>query len=278
MPSPFPGMNPYLERPGVWRGFHTQYLVEMQRALAAQVQPRYVVDTQESLFISPDPDDPPDGDAGGRGRRRQVAEGDVLVLEASPAAGSAGSANGHSSAAVMEAPVRAFIPDLATPPRHRWIEVRDGDDLGLVTLIELLSPANKRPGPDRDQYARKRARIVESGANLVELDLLRAGPRLPLDGLPPCDYYAMVARPDEWPEAGVWPVGLRDPLPTVPVPLRPPDADAALDLRALLHAVYDAAGYAHRLYRRDPNPPLSPDDRAWADRLLGSAGVGGGAG
>ena len=103
--------------------------------------------------------------------------------------------------------------------------------------------------------------------NLVELDLLRGGPRLPLEDLPACDYYALVARPEEHPRAAVWPIRLRDALPTIPIPLRPPDDDARSDLQAVLQRVYDAAGYRHYVYEGSPRPPLPKADQAWAAEL-----------
>jgi hypothetical protein len=106
--------------------------------------------------------------------------------------------------------------------------------------------------------------------NLVEIDLLRGGPRLPLEDLPPCDYYALVARPEDHPRVAVWPLGARDPLPIIPIPLRPADGDAKLDLQAVLHRVYDAAGYRHYIYDGAPNPRLSKEDSAWAGQLAQS--------
>jgi hypothetical protein len=87
---------------------------------------------------------------------------------------------------------------------------------------------------------------------------------MPFRDLPPFDYYAMVSRADKRPEAGLWPLRLRDRLPTLQVPLLPPHADAKLDLQAALHRLYDAAGYEDYIYRGKPEPPLSDSDAAWA--------------
>ena len=102
----------------------------------------------------------------------------------------------------------------------------------------------------------------------MEIDLLRGGPGMPMEGAPPCEYLMMVARPAEWPRAGVWPVALRDPLPELPVPLSPPDPDAHVALQPLLHAIYDAAGYERFIYDGEPDPPLRDGDAAWANQLL----------
>lgn len=152
--------------------------------------------------------------------------------------------------------------------RLAFLEVRDRQSRELVAVVELLSPSNKRPGPDRDQYLAKRDRLLSSRAHLVEVDLLRGGRPMPMDGRPDCAYSALVSRAGERPAAGFWPIGLREPLPVVPVPLREPDGDARLDLGAVLHGVYDASGYEDYIYDGRPDPPLAPEDNAWARGLL----------
>src|SRR5690606_15154439 len=117
----------------------------------------------------------------------------------------------------------------------------------VITVIELLSPSNKNSGADRGQYLGKRERVLESPSHLVEIDLLR-GSRLPIKGLPDCDYYVMVSRAEMRPKVELWPFRLRDPLPKIPIPLRAPDPDAILDLKAVLDRVYDGAGYEDYVY------------------------------
>ena len=151
------------------------------------------------------------------------------------------------------------------------MEVRDARSRRLITVVELLSPTNKLPGSDRDQHLAKRARLMAQGVNLVEIDLLRGGPRMPMEGVPACDYLVMVARPADWPRAGVWPIGLRDPLPPIPVPLAEPDPDVRVDLQRLLHAIYDAAGYDRFIYAGEPDPPLRGEDAVWVAQFLPAA-------
>jgi hypothetical protein len=148
------------------------------------------------------------------------------------------------------------------------VEIRDRVDRRLITVIELLSPTNKYAGPDREQYLAKRGQLLASGTHFVEIDLLRGGPRLPLENLPECDYYVLVSRAEERPEAGLWPLRLRERLPVIPVPLRAPHPDAQLDLQALLHRIYDAAGYEDDIYTGEPQPRLTPDDATWAGQFL----------
>lgn len=205
MPSPFPGMNPYLEQAYEWHSFHKRFCPHLADEVVAKTDRRHMVKFEENLY----------------------------------------SAEKLSS-----------------------IEVRDVRSRRLVTNIELLSPINKLIGPDRDQYLAKRSTLMRQGANFVEIDLLRGGPRMPMKNTPSCDYLVMVARPSEWPRAGIWPIQLRDRLPDIPIPLAESDPDAIVSLQALLHAIYDAAGYERFIYESEPEPPLKDDDAAWARRLI----------
>ncbi len=252
MPSPFPGMNPYLERPSVWRGIHTYLIGAMGRSLVPQLPAGYEVRPEEEMFIR---------EASADERRHLMGWSDLGIAGKSdrPAPVGAGTA-------LADAPAYAALPQAVLSETSRWLEITDSEGGGLVTVIELLSPTNKLR--HRQQYEQKRLRLLGDGVSLVEIDLLRAGRRMPLNGLPPCDYCLMVARPSERPRVGVWPLMLRDPLPVLPVPLRPPDADVHLDLPALLNDVYDAGGYAPSVYRHAPEPPLSDEDRAWAQALV----------
>ena len=139
--------------------------------------------------------------------------------------------------------------------RSSFLEIRDRESRAVVTVIELLSPADKNLGPDREQYIAKRRQLHAAGVNLVEIDLLHGGPRLPLEELPDCDYYVLVSRREERPRVGLWPIRLRERLPVVPVPLDAPDPPVDIDLQELLHRVYDAARYRQIHLRGKPPPP-----------------------
>jgi hypothetical protein len=152
--------------------------------------------------------------------------------------------------------------------RQSFLEVRDRHSREVITVVELLSPSNKATGSDREQYLAKRRQLVTSRVHLVEIDLLRGGPRLPLQNLPECDYYALISRAAERPRVGVWPVRLRDRLPEIPIPLRAGEAEAKLDLQAVLNRVYDAAAYEDYIYQSAPQPALRPDDAEWARQFV----------
>jgi hypothetical protein len=153
-----------------------------------------------------------------------------------------------------------------------FLEVRDRQGRELVSVIELLSPSNKRAGDDREQYLGKRRELLRSPAHLVEIDLLRGWTPMPQEGRPECDYSVMVSRAEKRRAADFWPVRLRDRLPVIPIPLRLPDAAARVDLQEALHHAYDGPGYEYFIYRGEPEPSLPPNDAAWA-RQFAPAGA-----
>jgi Protein of unknown function (DUF4058) len=253
MPSPFPGMNPYLEQDDAWHDFHERFLPFIADRLVEQVRPNYIVKIDEHVYVHEVPIGP----------RRFVGRADLAVgvtgttSEAKPAAG------------ILEAPVRVQIPAIDVE-RLAFVEIRDRRSRELVTVVELLSPSNKRPGPDREQYLAKRMTLLHSPVHLVEIDLLRGG--RPLAERPETAYAVFVSRAERRPEAGLWPIGLREHLPKIPVPLRPGEPDAQVDLQEALARIYDAAGYEDYIYQGEPDPPLEVEDRDWAVALVAGLG------
>ena len=254
MPSPFPGMNPYLENPLVWQDFHQSYCYLIREALVPQVQPDYYVRLDEHLYVHDTIDD----------LRWPLGKPDVALSRDLKIASSV------AATALLESPAEGLLPEEVEETRSSFLEIRSRADDEVVTILEMLSPANKQPGKDRDQFLAKRWQILGSPVHYVEIDLLRVGARLPPEQQPTCDYRVLVSRSERRPRVGLWPLGLRDPLPTIPVPLRSPDREARLDLQAILHRAFDAAGYAAYLYRHEPQPRLGADDEAWAKTCLPS--------
>jgi len=157
------------------------------------------------------------------------------------------------------------VPDVTVAERLSYIEVRHAATARAVTFVELLSPRNKSPGADRDQYLAERRRRVYTGTtSLVEIDLLRGGARPPLQSWPRCDYAVVVSRAPDRQQVSVWPVGIRDRLPAIPVPLPDPHPHPRIDFQEVLHQAYDEGGFARTAYRNLPDPPLDPADVAWA--------------
>ncbi|MDM8563099.1 DUF4058 family protein, partial [Candidatus Marithioploca araucensis] len=171
---------------------------------------------------------------------------------------------------IAPAPLKIKIPKPA-PTRVTSIYVRriEGDE--LVTVIELLSPANKRLGKNRHKYMQKRFSFLDSyDVHFVEIDLLRRDPRMLYeDELPETDYIAMVSRTHQRPVCDVWPISIREPLPILPIPLQQPDKDVPLDLGKALCTAYERARYELRInYSSPAKPPLKKEDAEWAKNLI----------
>lgn len=252
MPSPFPGMNPYLERGDVWHDFHEAFLPLTRTMIVPQVRPAFIVQLDQHVYIH----------ELNAERNALLGRSDVHVVNDRQSVPST------PSLAVLEAPAKARVPLAADFEKQAFIEIRDREDRSLVAVLELLSPINKKLGPDRNQFLNKRREILASSVNYVEIDLLRGGPRLPVEDMPQCDYYVMVSRWERRPEVGIWPLRLADPLPTIPIPLRAPYPDAQLDLQSVLNRIYDEAGYEDYIYRHTPEPKLRPKDKAWARHFV----------
>ena len=249
MPSPFPGMNPYLEGPVFWPSFHDDFILTLKRRLANALKSQYHVASQQNVYIHELPDEP--------GIRIGVP--DAYIRGPRPAKA--------GSIAAFAAPKRAKIPRTIEEIAVPYLTITDRTLEHVITVIEVLSPSNKS-GSDRPQYLGKREDYLKSEANFIEIDLLRQGPRLPLLELSPCDYVVMISRPSLRPEVEVWPVQLRERLPEIPIPLREGDQEPIVDLQSVLNEVYDNSTYELSIYRHTPAPPLAASDMAWANEII----------
>lgn len=258
MPTPFPGMDPYLEKPGLWKQVHTDLIVDIRRCLAPLVRPKYQVAIEQRNFLSLAAGDP------------LVGEPDVLVI--APAGRSPVELTRTGTIAVANGSYTVQVPE-PIKVIERYLEVRDIESGEVITVIEILSPSNKLE--DRQRYERKRRRVLNSITNLVEIDLLRSGKPMSMVGeFPKTAYRILVSRALQRPDAQVFPCGLRQPIPEIPIPLRPGEDEPLLPLNQLLHTLYDSAGYDLFIdYRKPPVPPLSEDDLLWAQQRLVAAGL-----
>jgi hypothetical protein len=245
-------MNPYLEQSDAWEDFHQRFITHAADVLSGQVGANYLVKVEVRLHLHELPAD----------ERRYFGRADVGVT-VSPA----GEPLHAASEGGVAAPVQLTLPEVEVQ-RSSSVEIRDRRRRRVVTVIELLSPTNKAPGQNRDEYLGKRNRILAERTHFVEIDLRRGGERPRMPELPKCDYYVLVSRAEDRPRMGMWPIGLRERLPVIPIPLTAPDPDVKLDLQALLHRVYDAAQYGKYIYTETPEPPLSAEDQAWAQQFL----------
>ncbi len=263
MANPFPGMNPYLEDPREWGDVHHALMTYIRDALQPNLAPKYIARLVERVYTSP----------------WQARIPDILIQE--------GRARESAVAYAVRAPAVAPLseePPLAEPilvnlspvqERESFIEIRSTDDGRIVTLIEVLSPANKISGEGRKQYLRKQRELIESDTNLVEIDLNTFGKptiavaRRRQELLPSFRYLISAHRSTRRYVFEVYPLQLQDVLSRIRIPLLPSDADVILNSQSALNLVYENGGYDALLdYRKPPRAKLTPSEKEWIDQVL----------
>ncbi|MBR8836351.1 MAG: DUF4058 family protein [Stigonema ocellatum SAG 48.90 = DSM 106950] len=259
MPSPFPGMNPYLENPALWPEVHTRLIVAIADALGPHLHPKYRVAVEQRVYQMINDITALVGNADlvvSRNLNTEKQQSNIAV--ASPPA----------------TPVTVTVP-IPEEVREAYLEVREVGTGEVVTVTEVLSPKNKRSGEGRNAYESKRQQILGSSSHLVEIDLLRRGQPMPiLNNNIQTSYRILVSRSNQRPRADLYPFELQHPIPSFPLPLRRKDTEPIVDLQVLLHGVYDRAGLDLAInYTREPVPPLSEVDAAWANELLQQQGL-----
>ncbi len=259
MDNPFPGMNPYLE--AHWRDLHTRIMVYVCDQLQGQLPADLIARVEESVSIDAGEDS------------RDVSPDVRVVEQPGEWSGEGGTAVATAEVAVADPLlVPAFEP--ATPRHVEIIDPKSGNH--VVTAIEVISPSNKRDFDGRAAYQLKQREYLSSTTNLVEIDLLRGGEHVVAvapDGIKPsrrAPYYFCVRRTWRRRLSEVVPLPLRERLPAVRIPLRRTDRDVVLNLQELVDQCYRRGRYASIDYHKEPDPPLSGDDAAWADALLRS--------
>jgi hypothetical protein len=262
MPSPFPGMDPYLEQH--WRDVHSRLVTLTSTALNSVLPQELVARVEERVVV----------DSVEYARPRAIFP-DVRVYE-DPGAEAAKSGAGVASSAVAEPIVLELEAEEHT---ETYVTILDASGGEVISAIEFLSPSNKLPGDSRDEYRRKRDELVAARVNFIEIDLVRQGRwhELLLPLVAPARvqtaYRVVIRRIHPRRRAELYPMSLRSPLPRIPIPLRENDADAVLDLNGLVSRAYEEGRYDHTDYTRDCQPSLDAEDAAWADGLLKAAGL-----
>ncbi|MFO0808173.1 MAG: DUF4058 family protein [Gemmataceae bacterium] len=221
MPSPFPGMDPYLEDARLWPAFQHQIVACLYRILLPGLVDRYRARAGERHYQSETP---------------------------------------------------LFTSVLREDHAEEFIEVRPRGDSRIVTLIDVVSPANKTTPQGRAAYLAKRQEAKSAGANLVEIDLVMTGePTLDYsrDGLPEWDYAVSVTRATQPDRYEIYTATLQKRLPRFRLPLGSKENDAVVDLQAAFASCYDQGSYASQIdYDAEPPVRLDADDRKWVDDLL----------
>lgn len=221
MPSPFPGMDPYLEDEKLWADFHHHLAMCLYQSVLPGLVDRY---------------------RARMGQRHYTTE-------------------------------QALFTSIIREEHHEeYIEIRQRNDGRLITLVEVVSPANKTTATGRDAYLTKRNESKSLGANLVEIDLILQGqPTLDYsrDNLPDWDYAVTVTRSTQPERHEIYTATLQKRLPRFRLPLASDDRDTVLDLFTTFSRCYDQGGFAGRIdYQRDPTTTMSTEDLKWLQQLL----------
>jgi hypothetical protein len=252
-------MDPYLEIPELWPGFHNSLIVYIRDFLRPALHPRYIAAIEERVFVE--------------GPREREFIPDVLLKQGRPP-------REHGGTAVLDADEALEVQLPALEMHESYLEILDRHSgQRVVAVLEVLSPANKYAGPGRDSYLAKQREVLASQAHLIEIDLLRRGPHTM--AVPEWiarqhatyDYLICVNR-----AAGLrdrfrlYPRPLRQRLPRIRVPLADGDPDVVLDVQAVVAQTYEAGSYRERLrYDRPCVPALPAEDQGWADELIRAA-------
>jgi len=268
MPSPFPGMDPYLQQAARWPDVHQRLITYIADTLQPQVRPRYHARMGERMYVLQPP---------------QAMYPDVVltrrpIREIAPAALTTPASEETATEEDLDTPITLILPPVEY--REPFVEIvhTAGDE--VVTVIEVLSPTNKTSGEGHRLYRRKQQEILDSPVHLIEVDLLSGGlytVAISEEGrasLPAHRYVVSVQRAPERYRFEAYPIPLQRRLPHIRVPLREPDPDVTLDLQAVFTQCYDNGGYADLMnYQQKPPVTLTAEEAAWLDGLLIGKGL-----
>ncbi len=263
--SPFPGMDPYLERQ--WRDVHGSLITYTRDVLNDQLKLPLRARSEERIFVETEDD------------FIQERKPDVYVVEHSIAEDAVAPMASPAATLVAEVePIFIRIGDESTV--ERYLEIVDAESgEKVITVVEFISPTNKRRGEGRDIYLSKRREYWAAGANLVEIDLTRTGSRsglIPARRIPrsrrETTYFVSIRRCSRPQEVQYFPIPLPARLPSVPIPLRPTDRDAQIDLQSLVDRAWKNGPGDTLDYSRPLDPPLTGPEAEFAERMLKAAG------
>lgn len=244
----FPGMNPYLENPDLWTEVHFGLIAVLARFLNATITPKYRAAVEKRVYSD----------------SLLVGIPDVSVVQRNAETMQTNAATG-----TLTEPLIVAVP-ITEEIQERYLEIREVSTGAVVTVLEVLSPKNKRSGEGRTKYDTKRQNVLNSAANFVEIDLLRSGESKPVAGAVPSDYRILVSRAPQRPAAELYPFNLRDRIPRFLLPLQSQDQEPVIDLDWALNQVYEAAALDLAIaYTQPPVPPVSETDFAWIQALVG---------
>lgn len=256
MPSPFPGMDPYLEGTE-WQDVHNSLAYLIKKQLAPQIRPMYFARLEKYVVTDLEPL-----------LNVCIVYPDLEVWQ-TPSGRLEEPSVAYSSSKGITPPTSTFpfVPAVEVPVP--FIEIRDQEENRLITTIEILSPVNKR-NPGLEKYFKKQRKLHSQGVHLLEIDLLREGKRPHRHPLAVSAHYVVTLLRGDSAHVDIWAIGIKDSLPVVPVPLKAPDPDAILDLQAAFREVYDESFYADSVHyeKEPPLPAFSPEEQKWIRAIL----------
>jgi hypothetical protein len=241
-------MDPYLESPAFWSDFHATFINYWREAVANQLPDSYEARIDERVNL-----------VELRPQKIRRFEADVAITQGPRLEGAAAAASG---VATLEPVVLPLLLEEETS--ETYIQILHRSDRTLVAVLELLSPSNKEE-PDRSTYLARRNTLLHHDVHLVELDLLLKGQRILLaEPYPSGHYFALVADATRRPNCDVYAWTMRQGLPPIPIPLRPPDPAIWVDLAAVFAITYERGRYARSIdYTQPPPISLRGDDLTW---------------
>lgn len=247
MPSPFPGMDPYLEQPVFWSEFHNRLIVAIADAIVPSLLPRYYVGVETRTYRDHD-----DGEL-------LIGIPDAVILSTKGQSQGLPSQSGPIASAAVATQIRpqeVTLP-VSSETKERYLEVREAGTDAVIAVIEVLSPKNKRKGDGRVAYEAKRQKILDSASHLVEIDLLRSDSPMAMQGATGTDYRILVSRSERRPKAELYGFTLQEAIPSFPLPLKLPSEVVMVALQLIVQGVYDRGGYAVRIDYQQVLPGLS---------------------
>ncbi len=258
MKSPFPGMDPYIEHCRLWKDFHAHLIEKIYDVVSVALPRKYLARVGERSYISLVEEQEkkgrhlkPDVSVTGPRERKRNRQSETQT-----ATGGAAEQDSVALRAFIEEDFEErFIDIYEREPERRWSRASRS----------FHHRTRSRGSPGRKKYLRTRQALLLGRANLVEIDLLRGGARMPmLDPLPDSPYYLLVAREKTAPVCRVWRGFVDRPLPPISIPLCPPDHDIPLELQPFVEAIYERSRYGDDIdYAQPVVPPLTPEQTAW---------------
>jgi hypothetical protein len=229
-------MDPWLEAPWRWPGFHDTLVIKSVEVLQPQLRKRgYYANPNERVWVGEStreivPNVP-------KSQRKRPESAATSVIE-------------------FTEPVKVLRVD---GEFHEGIvEIFEAATHRLITCIEFLSPSNKSPGEGRELYLRKRGELKSGRVHLIEVDLLRRGLHtvdVPLEiaeAMQPWTYLINTVRSDAS-DFEFYPVSLRHPLPKIRLPLKTGDEDLPFDLQEVFTRSYEITPYPDNIdYSKPP--------------------------